>query len=177
MLSVWTARWLSAPRLPVFESANCLRSAGAMSISRTRTSESIERSAVRSRTTARSKHRKGRCLSTVAWQSIPEKETDESAEVEQNGRTEIEDQRPNLKVILDVGKGRRWNEDLLHQDLGVGSGQCNFIEPEASAFWVTHHPKLFRMMAGTTGLEPATSAVTGQRSNQLSYVPLCNFNR
>ncbi len=26
-------------------------------------------------------------------------------------------------------------------------------------------------MAGTTGLEPATSAVTGQRSDQLSYVP------
>ena len=26
-------------------------------------------------------------------------------------------------------------------------------------------------MAGTTGLEPAASAVTGQRSNQLSYVP------
>jgi hypothetical protein len=36
---------------------------------------------------------------------------------------------------------------------------------------VTHDPKLFRIMAGTTGLEPATSAVTGQRSNQLSYVP------
>ena len=40
-------------------------------------------------------------------------------------------------------------------------------------------------MAGTTGLEPATSAVTGQRSNQLSYVPrrstnnlnLCNIER
>ena len=30
-------------------------------------------------------------------------------------------------------------------------------------------------MAGTTGLEPATSAVTGQRSNQLSYVPRCAF--
>src|ERR1700760_2962621 len=31
-------------------------------------------------------------------------------------------------------------------------------------------------MAGTTGLEPATSAVTGQRSNQLSYVPKSVFN-
>jgi hypothetical protein len=29
----------------------------------------------------------------------------------------------------------------------------------------------FGLVAGTTGLEPATSAVTGQRSNQLSYVP------
>ena len=29
-----------------------------------------------------------------------------------------------------------------------------------------------RFMAGTTGLEPATSAVTGQHSNQLNYVPL-----
>jgi hypothetical protein len=29
-------------------------------------------------------------------------------------------------------------------------------------------------MAGTTGLEPATSAVTGQRSNQLNYVPFQN---
>ena len=35
------------------------------------------------------------------------------------------------------------------------------------------HTKLSLLlcMAGTTGLEPATSAVTGQRSNQLSYVP------
>ena len=30
-------------------------------------------------------------------------------------------------------------------------------------------------MAGTTGLEPATSAVTGQRSNQLNYVPFNNL--
>jgi hypothetical protein len=30
-------------------------------------------------------------------------------------------------------------------------------------------------MAGTTGLEPATSAVTGQRSDQLSYVPTSLF--
>jgi hypothetical protein len=27
------------------------------------------------------------------------------------------------------------------------------------------------MLAGTTGLEPATSCVTGMRSNQLNYVP------
>jgi hypothetical protein len=31
-------------------------------------------------------------------------------------------------------------------------------------------------VAGTTGLEPATSAVTGQRSNQLSYVPRRSLN-
>ena len=30
-------------------------------------------------------------------------------------------------------------------------------------------------MAGTTGLEPATSAVTGQRSNQLNYVPSITY--
>jgi hypothetical protein len=32
-------------------------------------------------------------------------------------------------------------------------------------------------MAGTTGLEPAASAVTGQRSNQLNYVPFFIFIR
>jgi hypothetical protein len=31
-------------------------------------------------------------------------------------------------------------------------------------------------MAGTTGLEPATSAVTGQHSNQLNYVPTNFFD-
>src|SRR5437899_977391 len=32
-------------------------------------------------------------------------------------------------------------------------------------------------MAGTTGLEPATSDVTGRRSNQLNYVPAISRRR
>ena len=32
-----------------------------------------------------------------------------------------------------------------------------------------------KTLAGTTGLEPATSCVTGMRSNQLNYVPLTNM--
>ena len=35
---------------------------------------------------------------------------------------------------------------------------------------------LLNGMAGTTGLEPAASAVTGQRSNQLNYVPTRQIN-
>ena len=36
--------------------------------------------------------------------------------------------------------------------------------------------QLLENMAGTTGLEPAASAVTGQRSNQLNYVPTARIN-
>jgi hypothetical protein len=36
---------------------------------------------------------------------------------------------------------------------------------------------LLKRMAGTTGLEPAASAVTGQRSNQLNYVPTRQINK
>ena len=32
--------------------------------------------------------------------------------------------------------------------------------------------KKLKGLAGTTGLEPATSDVTGRRSNQLNYVPI-----
>ena len=39
-------------------------------------------------------------------------------------------------------------------------------------FLVGHIPRnLLKNMAGSTGLEPAASAVTGQRSNQLNYDP------
>lgn len=31
--------------------------------------------------------------------------------------------------------------------------------------------EIWEELAGTTGLEPATSCVTGMRSNQLNYVP------
>ena len=46
-------------------------------------------------------------------------------------------------------------------------------DPDLSCHFRSHITKLSALecMAGTTGLEPATSAVTGQRSNQLSYVP------
>ena len=37
--------------------------------------------------------------------------------------------------------------------------------------WDLYRKCLILKMAGTTGLEPAASAVTGQRSNQLNYVP------
>jgi hypothetical protein len=42
--------------------------------------------------------------------------------------------------------------------------------------FVTATNRVLGFMAGTTGLEPATSAVTGQRSDQLSYVPRLFFN-
>ncbi len=37
--------------------------------------------------------------------------------------------------------------------------------------------QVLERMAGTTGLEPAASAVTGQRSNQLNYVPTRQINQ
>ena len=46
------------------------------------------------------------------------------------------------------------------------------VTAEAS-FFRNHERKMAEELAGTTGLEPATSDVTGRRSNQLNYVPAC----
>jgi hypothetical protein len=89
------------------------------------------------------------------------------------------------------------NTHLSRHSPQDGYGQCESTDPEfilkaltwASAVSVYGHPKTVNAklghllevrvasawieMAGTTGLEPAASAVTGQRSNQLNYVPYC----
>ena len=63
---------------------------------------------------------------------------------------------------LDAGHYRRGPERLL--------------DPNRPRLFLRVLRKPFKRMAGTTGLEPATSAVTGQRSNQLNYVPRLNRN-
>src|SRR5438045_1422671 len=63
-----------------------------------------------------------------------------------------------------------------------GGGKCKstraerLLDPNGPRLflWVLRKP--FKGMAGTTGLEPAASAVTGQRSNQLNYVPTRQIN-
>ena len=39
------------------------------------------------------------------------------------------------------------------------------------AFFLILDENDYHVVAGVTGLEPATSCVTGRRSNQLSYTP------
>jgi hypothetical protein len=56
---------------------------------------------------------------------------------------------------------------LVAECVGDGSGKGNAYTKGKRRF------SLFsgEGVAGVTGLEPATSGVTGQRSNQLSYTP------
>ena len=70
----------------------------------------------------------------------------------------------------------------LRPQLGTTSRMCRKTRKRRSFGWklcstdvqlarLTGRTRCLKRMAGTTGLEPATSAVTGQRSNQLNYVP------
>lgn len=70
----------------------------------------------------------------------------------------------------DDGEARRIGETWT-QRVQEEEAHRALVEPVIFASSGIHQPKELRLMAGTTGLEPATSAVTGQRSNQLSYVP------
>src|SRR5204862_8145987 len=57
---------------------------------------------------------------------------------------------------------------LLSATSACNSSSAHTRPPNRTA---RHEAGCFREMAGTTRLELATSAVTGQRSNQLNYVP------
>ena len=64
------------------------------------------------------------------------------------------------------GGGCRRECFLRKKDAGA---LCRFVDVTGGR--VNRARDCFIKLAGTTGLEPAASAVTGQRSNQLNYVP------
>ena len=59
----------------------------------------------------------------------------------------------------------------------IGRGCKSLLDPNGPRLFFGVLCKPFKRMAGTTGLEPAASAVTGQRSNQLNYVPTRQINK
>gem|GEM_PF-1359210 len=69
----------------------------------------------------------------------------------------------------------------MRRELNQETGMCEkyFISNQSAKLGDTPQKKGFfrhfckkQEMAGVAGLEPVTSAVTGQRSNQLSYTPV-----
>ena len=50
------------------------------------------------------------------------------------------------------------------------SSECALPGAQNKGATISRNP-LFLLLAGATGLEPATSGVTGRRSNQLNYAP------
>ena len=65
---------------------------------------------------------------------------------------------------------------MLDQNPRLLAGRCLGVAPRLHPDFLGRICKLLKGMAGTTGLEPAASAVTGQRSNQLNYVPTRHIN-
>jgi hypothetical protein len=81
------------------------------------------------------------------------------------GGIEDEEERPG-----EAGRGDSAGAFAARENQRTG---CTLIAPRFEKCPAVNH---FKRMAGTTGLEPAASAVTGQRSNQLNYVPTRQIN-
>jgi integrase len=66
-------------------------------------------------------------------------------------------------------EAKRTAVEVISQPVSVESGAQNWAQSPNSQKAAV--PNLLKTLAGTTGLEPATSCVTGRRSNRLNYVP------
>ena len=77
--------------------------------------------------------------------------------------------RASPRIILAIYKQNVSEKKLFERSFAIGTLRDPRGGQEGKNSAINQRILLF--MAGTTGLEPATSAVTGQRSNQLSYVP------
>jgi hypothetical protein len=116
-----------------------------------------------------------RAIDSLTWQfNIPEGVIFQaSLSCSQEKRTPKEP----VKLLAPTGRKRLFSEsDCSHEDHRIraipigrrrGTGLTGPQRKSSSSC------KCLKGMAGTTGLEPAASAVTGQRSNQLNYVPTC----
>jgi hypothetical protein len=59
--------------------------------------------------------------------------------------------------------------------VGKNESQVANREPQVANSGSANMPQPGRVLAGSTGLEPAASGVTGRRSNQLNYDPDLNW--